>query len=163
MPSFVVWDVRTREIVVSRIPPSGSALRPTIENLLPDRSEDWPYLRAEWIKPSLTTNEARRALRVVENQVVPKPTARLSLMDGSTASEAVLVLALDGMLDGENISGLRAVLEAYEMSAVELTIDPGETVLEFEVPGRYRLTLVDERVSQPVMPLELIIPEVAER
>lgn len=163
MPSLVVWDVRTREIVVSRIPPSGSALRPTIENLLPDRSGDWPYLRAEWIEPNLTTNEARRVLRVVENQVVPKPTARLSLLDGSTASEVVLVLALDGMLDGDNMSELRAVLEADGMAAAELTIDPGETVLEFEVPGRYRLTLVDGRVSQPVMPLELIIPEVAER
>jgi len=100
---------------------------------------------------------------VVEGRIAPKPTARLSLLGGGTASEVILVLELDGVLDGDDMSELRAVLEADGMAAAELTIDPGETVLEFAVPGRYRLALVDERVSQPVMPLELNIPEVTER
>lgn len=152
MPSLVIWDERTGEILASKVPPSGSAPRPTLQNAF-SGGRDLTHLRAVWIDETMTTREARENLR---NRPVPKP--RLDVRWERHYGEwvATLVVSVHDLMPGETLADVEATLESDELETTKVVIQPGEQVFEFEIPGTYVLRVVDSRV-QPCSPCGVTI------
>lgn len=155
MSSLLIWDSRTNEIVACKIPPSG-APKPTIQNSMPHRPDDWQHMRSEWIAESLTTLRAQQTLRIIDGAPVPKPSVRVSWTP-SGPLEGVLAVDVDHLLPGETLDDIRAILQTVGGAPVELELDAGETEMELPFPGVYYVTVTDERVQQPMAPVEVRI------
>src|SRR5690625_90366 len=156
MASLLIWDDRTGPIMACKIPPVGSAPRPTVQNSFPHQPSLWPHLQSAWIPQSLTTREARLTLRIIDGVPVAKPRLSVGWEPVPGSQEGTLTVAATGLQPGESLDDLQVVLESTGMEPAEFAADPGATVIELPAPGRYRLRVTDDRV-QPVTPVEVVI------
>src|SRR5690606_6577617 len=110
--------------------------------------------RAVWIDEQLTTLQAKNTLRIINGVPVPKPRVRVTWRQ-SGYLEGVLSVDVDELLPGETLADIRAVLQTIPADDAYLELDVGETDVEFPLPGTYYLTVTDDRVQQPMSPLEV--------
>ncbi len=151
MPSRVLYDTRTNEILRCQPEPFGSAGMPSFEALcwsarVPDDERE--YMATADIEGTALTTEARQRYRIVDGEVEFKPRLTIST-DKPTViieedAQLLVSVAITRTIDTDSFIEVDIEIEGLPLT-VELTENEGDVLLELTDPGDYQITCSDNR------------------
>jgi|GEM_PF-2749438 len=143
MPSKILYDTRTNEILRCQPEPHGSAGLPSDEALYRSArvSEDAKkYMSFITIDQNMLTNQAQNELRVVNDNVVPKPKIELVTdkvtVNTSVSSKLTIIVDIKDTIAVDDIASVTVYFEDIPIN-IPITNNHGEQVVEVTDVGNY--------------------------
>ena len=155
MPSKILYDTRDNSILRCQAEPKGSAGLPSIGALYKSArvaENDKQYMDSIVIDGDYLTKQAQEQLRIVNDEVKPKPKANLSLnYDEIFAGETIiLTVEITKVLDSDNFTSINMLINDLSF-AIDIVDNIGTKEIQLDETDVYIIKCNDERfLSQPV-------------
>lgn len=156
MPSKILFNKQTNEIIRSQTEPKGSAGLPSFKALcksarIPEAKKynlDTVIIENEYL-----TNQAKKELRIVNGKAIVKPTVDIILNKYKLIAGQALILNVDikNTVKSDNFLEVSLNINGIKFK-VDIENNQGSKKIELQEPDEYILSCDDHRfISQPVI------------
>jgi len=156
MPSRILYDVETEEIVRCQPEPTGSAGMPCKWALCKSARIPQPQqskMSTVDIDYEVLTSQAKNELRIIDGQVFDKPKVSLELdkKEVEHKEEINVKVSLTDTLESDDFEAVE-----FNIGEQQVELDIGENELIFEDEGEYSITLTDNRFK-PMTSVQVVV------
>jgi hypothetical protein len=163
MPSKILYDTRTNEILRCQPEPHGSASLPSDEALYRSArvpENDKQYMKVTIIDDDILTNQAQNELRIVNNGALLKPKIELTTdkdtINTSVSSKVTIIVDIKDTIAVDDIASVTVYFEDVPID-IAITDNHGEQVIDISDIGSYTISCQGDLFrNNPQLQVEVI-------